>query len=770
MAAAVRRREISAGELLELHLARIASATPSSTRSSRSTPTAPGGRGGGRRAPGPRRPRSGRCTGCPSRTRTPTTPRASHHLRLAAVRRPRARRATTCWSSGSARPARWTIGKTNVPEFAAGSHTFNAVFGTTLNPYDLARSAGGSSGGAAARCLGHGAARRRLRHGRLAAQPGLVLQRRRAAALARSGAGVADRTPGRPLGGGPMARNVADVALLLSVIAGPDPRRRTALGDPGSVFAPPPAGSLAACGSPVPRPRRRLRVDPEVAAVVEAPAAVFAVRRAVASAYPDAAGGRGRLPHPARLALPGRVRRPAPAHPGALSSRSPTTSGPGRRSPAPTSPAPTRSAPRSASGWSTSSRRTTCWCCRSARCRRSRPTRSTRTEINGQPMPTYLDWMRSAYFITVTGCPALSVPWASRRGSAGRAPDRRAARPGPPAARGRRRVRGCRRSAVTPRYKQAWSRERARSTLRSGPGLAGAARRGRGRRGCRRPCLPSRAPRPRPATARCPTGAGAGRSAFTGAAVDTSLSAAGSCSSVTPRATVSRAAPSRPAPRSATRPRARAARARERAARVRARSITTCRGQHPPPPRVEQQRRTGRGPSTGSRSRHRAEGLLDLRWDHLTGVEGEGAAGWWARCAERRSAARRRAGPPTVHGSPRPRAGRRSARGPASCAPSQHPAGRRRDLSTGCTGCLWTEGSVLWTRRAPLWRTRRARESGLRKFVESPCATAVGTSIELFPRPPPGERDRSERRAVRRPSSLLEDHCGSRVTRLPGSE
>lgn len=42
------------------------------------------------------------------------------------------------------------IGKTNVPEFAAGSHTFNPVFGATRNPYDTKRSAGGSSGGAAA--------------------------------------------------------------------------------------------------------------------------------------------------------------------------------------------------------------------------------------------------------------------------------------------------------------------------------------------------------------------------------------------------------------------------------------------------------------------------------------------------------------------------------------------------------------------------------------------------------------------------------------------
>ena len=42
------------------------------------------------------------------------------------------------------------IGKTNVPEFGMGSHTYNKVYGTTVNPYDLTKSAGGSSGGAGA--------------------------------------------------------------------------------------------------------------------------------------------------------------------------------------------------------------------------------------------------------------------------------------------------------------------------------------------------------------------------------------------------------------------------------------------------------------------------------------------------------------------------------------------------------------------------------------------------------------------------------------------
>jgi amidase len=40
-----------------------------------------------------------------------------------------------------------TVGKTNVPEFAAGGHTFNQVFGVTRNPFDLGRTAGGSTGG-----------------------------------------------------------------------------------------------------------------------------------------------------------------------------------------------------------------------------------------------------------------------------------------------------------------------------------------------------------------------------------------------------------------------------------------------------------------------------------------------------------------------------------------------------------------------------------------------------------------------------------------------
>src|SRR5689334_9160589 len=134
-----------------------------------------------------------------------------------------------------------TIGKTNVPEWAAGSHTFNPIFGTTRNPYDLSRSAGGSSGGAAAALAG----------GMVPLADGSDM-----GGSLRNPASFCNVVGLRPsLGrvpewprlnqwettsvGGPMARNVGDLALLLSVIAGPDPRAPMALGDPGSEFAPP---------------------------------------------------------------------------------------------------------------------------------------------------------------------------------------------------------------------------------------------------------------------------------------------------------------------------------------------------------------------------------------------------------------------------------------------------------------------------------------------------------------------------------------------------
>ncbi|MUL43151.1 amidase [Streptomonospora sp. PA3] len=131
-----------------------------------------------------------------------------------------------------------TLGKTNTPEFAAGSHTFNPVFGLTRNPYDTGRSAGGSSGGAAA---GLAAGMTALAEG---SDMGGSL---RNPAAFNNVVGLRP-SPGRvpqhpaPLGWsalsvqGPLARDTADAALLLSVLAGPDPRSPIALEEPGSAF------------------------------------------------------------------------------------------------------------------------------------------------------------------------------------------------------------------------------------------------------------------------------------------------------------------------------------------------------------------------------------------------------------------------------------------------------------------------------------------------------------------------------------------------------
>ncbi|MGX5357245.1 amidase [Kocuria sp. KH4] len=119
-----------------------------------------------------------------------------------------------------------STGKNNVPEFAAGSHTFNELFGTTHNPYDRTRSAGGSSGGAAAAIaariqpLGDGSDMGgSLRNP--AAFCNVVGFRPSAGVVPSAPAGNAWAWLGRS---GPLARSVDDVVLAMSVLAGPDPR------------------------------------------------------------------------------------------------------------------------------------------------------------------------------------------------------------------------------------------------------------------------------------------------------------------------------------------------------------------------------------------------------------------------------------------------------------------------------------------------------------------------------------------------------------------
>ena len=137
-----------------------------------------------------------------------------------------------------------TLGKTNTPEFGAGSQTFNAVFGATRNPYDVSKTCGGSSGGAAVA----------LACGMVPIADGSDTggSLRNPAAFCNvvgfrpsPGRVPAESRSWSPLSvSGPMARSVADVALFLSAIAGPDPRSPLSIAEDGARFRAPLARSF----------------------------------------------------------------------------------------------------------------------------------------------------------------------------------------------------------------------------------------------------------------------------------------------------------------------------------------------------------------------------------------------------------------------------------------------------------------------------------------------------------------------------------------------
>ncbi len=165
-----------------------------------------------------------------------------------------------------------TLGKTNVPEFGAGSHTFNPVFGATRNPYDLARTCGGSSGGAAVA----------LAAGMIPIADGSDL-----GGSLRNPASFCNVVGFRPSPGrvpsypksmawdslgvvGPMARTVQDVALTLQAIAGYDPRAPLSLHEPPSLFAQSLERDITSLKLAYSPDLGRLPVEPSVTETIEA--------------------------------------------------------------------------------------------------------------------------------------------------------------------------------------------------------------------------------------------------------------------------------------------------------------------------------------------------------------------------------------------------------------------------------------------------------------------------------------------------------------------
>ncbi|NLF01599.1 MAG: amidase [Anaerolineales bacterium] len=305
------------------------------------------------------------------------------------------------------------IGKTNVPEFGAGSHTFNPVFGLTRNPYDLSRSAGGSSGGGAAA----------LACGMLPIADGSDL-----GGSVRNPPNFNNVVGLRPSPGriprypteepwnsmavlGPMARTVQDAALLLSTMAGPDTRDPLSIPGPPEVFRGPLTRDFRGCRIAWSRDLGQFPVESIVVEAIERALPVFADLGCVLEeAHPDFSGAAEAF-HVLRAAGFAFTMRREYAH--------------------------HRHLLKDTIVWNIEQgMRLTALNVARAEAERGALFQRMSTflqhydflllpvsqvapfpaeiewvrEIEGMPMETYIDWMKSCSFITLTSCPAASVP------------------------------------------------------------------------------------------------------------------------------------------------------------------------------------------------------------------------------------------------------------------------------------------------------------------------------------------------------------------------
>ena len=184
-----------------------------------------------------------------------------------------------------------TLGKTNTPEFGAGSQTFNAVFGATHNPYDLSKTCGGSSGGAAVAlaCGMVPIADGSDTGGSLRNPPAFcnVVGLRPSPGRVPSESGSWS-----PLSvSGPLARSVSDVALFLSAIAGPDTRSPLSIQEDAARFRAPLARGFKGVRVAWWRGLGGIPFEPDVRRVVEDNRRVFEqLGCVIEEAEPDFAG------------------------------------------------------------------------------------------------------------------------------------------------------------------------------------------------------------------------------------------------------------------------------------------------------------------------------------------------------------------------------------------------------------------------------------------------------------------------------------------------
>ena len=306
-----------------------------------------------------------------------------------------------------------SIGKTNTPEFGAGSQTFNEVFGTTLNPYDLTRTCGGSSGGAA---VG-------LACGMFALADGSDLggSLRNPASFCNV---VGFRTsPGRvPVYPsvtawspwsveGPMARTVEDVALFLSALAGPDLRVPISIADPGSRFAAGLDRDFGGVRVAWSRTLGGLPVDPAVTSTIDRRRAVFeGLGLKLEDAEPDLADADDIFEAWRAWAYELRFGQLLSEHRELMKDSVIWEIERGRDL---TGPYLGQMEAKRAALYQRVRQFMETYefmVCPVSQVPPFDAAQPYVTEINGQPMRTYIEWMRSCSRITVTGLPAISVP------------------------------------------------------------------------------------------------------------------------------------------------------------------------------------------------------------------------------------------------------------------------------------------------------------------------------------------------------------------------
>jgi amidase len=305
------------------------------------------------------------------------------------------------------------VGKTNTPEFGAGSQTFNRVFGATRNPYDLSKTAGGSSGGAAAA----------LACGMLPFADGSDL----AASLRNPGnycnvvglRPTPGRVPGWPAANawdtlsvlGPMGRTVDDAAFLLSAMAGPDPRAPTSLAEPGSVFSKLRKRDFRKIRLAWSRDLGALPMDSRVTAVLEKQLKVFkSLGCVVEEAEPDFSGATEAFESLRALSFLGRYGPLLKEHRDKLKDTVIWNIEQGMKL------TPDRIARANALRTELFHRmrrfleRYEFLICPVNQLPPFPVEVEWPREIAGAKMENYLDWMKSCYYITITSHPAISVP------------------------------------------------------------------------------------------------------------------------------------------------------------------------------------------------------------------------------------------------------------------------------------------------------------------------------------------------------------------------